>query len=547
MSVISLITIFSLVLVLVRKNIYFWFLWQKKEYRFDKFLDLVRSPKFSAVFLDWFTIFRLLCFLLLIYWFQFSNLTINLILIASLLEVSLFLYQVIRKRALLPKLTVKLSLIMALTITLNSLIASALISPNLTAGGYVNYGGWNIMVFVIAITLIQLILLTPLIIGLVIFILTPVDLILKSRIAYTAKLRRLENPNLKVIGISGSYGKSSTKEILFQLLSTSFKVERTFKNHNSTLAVARRIINLGSDIQFFLSEIGAYRKGDGYDQCKFSLPNTSIITGLNNQHYALFGGKKQIIEGESESLEFLKKGDTAIINWDSKWCHEIVIPKGIKIIKYGFSKDANLRAEIIKTNLSGTTFKVFWEDQIYELKTNLASKGNIQNILAALACCLVHNLDLNSSKISKTLVNLTTPEGTLQIQAIDNEYLIDDSYNANLDGVLNALELLKNSKANKVLILDDIIELGKESLASHLKIAESIKLVNPNLVVLVGKDYSKIIQEYLIDNGFETEKIILSDAKNLKPIHQALKSIKLKQTIFLFEGFNSRKYFTITK
>lgn len=547
MALISLMTILSLTLVLIRKNIYFLFLWQKKEYRFDKFLDLVRSPKFSAVFLDWFTIFRLLCFLLLIYWFQFSTLTINLILIASMLEVSLFTYQVLRKRALLPKFTVKLSLIVALTIALNSLIASALITPNLTAGSYVNYGGWNIMVFVIAITLIQSILLTPLIIGLVIFILTPVDLILKSRIAYTAKLKRINNPDLKVIGISGSYGKSSTKEILFQLLSTSFKVERTFKNHNSTLAVARRIINLGSDIQFFLSEIGAYRKGDGYDQCKFSLPNTSIITGLNNQHYALFGGKKQIIEGESESLEFLKKGDTAIINWDSKWCHEIIVPKGIKVIKYGFSKDANLRAEIIKTSLSGTTFKVFWQDQVFQLKTNLASMGNIQNILASLACCLVHNLDINAKEISKTLLNLTTPEGTLQIQAMDNGYLIDDSYNANLDGVLNALELLKNSKEDKVLVLDDIIELGQESVASHLKIAESIKLVDPNLVVLVGKDYSKIIQEYLIDHGFLAENIILSDAKNLKPIHQAIKNIKSKQTIFLFEGFNSRKYFQITK
>jgi UDP-N-acetylmuramoyl-tripeptide--D-alanyl-D-alanine ligase len=461
------------------------------------------------------------------------------------LEVLLFSYQVIKKRALLPKFTVKLSLIVALTIALNSLIASALITPNLTAGSYVNYGGWNIMVFVVAITLIQSILLTPLIIGLVIFILTPVDLILKSRIAYTAKLKRLNNPDLKVIGISGSYGKSSTKEILFQLLSTKYKVERTFKNHNSTLAVARRIINLSTDIQFFLSEIGAYRKGDGYDQCKFSLPNTSIITGLNNQHYALFGGKKQIIEGESESLEFLKKGDTAIINWDSKWCHEIVVPKGIKIIKYGFSKDANLKAEIVKSNLSGTVFKVYWQDQVFNLKTNLASTGNIQNILASLACCLVHNLDLNSKEISKTLLNLTTPEGTLQIQPIENGYIIDDSYNANLDGVLNALELLKNCKEDKVLVLDDIIELGQESVASHLKIAEEINLIKPNLVVLSGKDYSKLIQEYLADKGFPAENIILANPKNLQPIYQAIKKMKSKKTIFLFEGFNSRKYFQI--
>jgi UDP-N-acetylmuramoyl-tripeptide--D-alanyl-D-alanine ligase len=545
MTLISLITIISLTLVLIRKNIYFLYLWQLKEYRFDKFLDLVRSPKFSAVFLDGFTIFRFLSFIFLIYWFQFSILTLNLILVASLLEVSLFTYQVIQKRALLPKFTVKLSVIVALTIALNSLIASALITPNLTAGSYVNYGGWNIMVFVIAITLIQLILLSPLIIGLVVFILTPIDLILKSRIAYTAKLKRLENLNLKVIGISGSYGKSSTKEILFQLLSTNYKVEKTFKNHNSTLAVARRIINLGSDVEFFLSEIGAYRKGDGYDQCMFSLPNTSIITGLNNQHYALFGGKKQIIEGESESLEFLKKGDTAIINWDSKWCHEIIVPKGIKVIKYGFSKDANLRAEIVKSSLSGTVFKVFWQDQIYNLKTNLASTGNIQNILASLACCIAHNIDLNSRAVSKTLLNLTTPEGTLQIKPLENGYLIDDSYNANLDGVLNALELLKNSKEDKVLVLDDIIELGQESVVSHLKIAESINVIKPSLVILAGKDYAKIIQDYLIDKGFGTEKIIIGDAKNLKPILKAIKNMKFKQTIYLFEGFNSRKYFQI--
>ncbi len=528
------------VLVLIKKLIYFLYIWQWKEYRLDKFLDLVSSPKFPRVFLDWFTTFRILALFALILDYVFSRLyspfVYLFIILTSLIEIAIFTRQIIQKRALLPKFSFK---ILGLSVT--AIVANLVLYSFLDK--IFSCPNCSFLISTIPISLLMLSLIQPLIIGFSILLLWPLDTFLKYRITLKAKHHRLTLLNLKVVGISGSYGKSSTKEILASLLATKFNVEKTFKNHNSTLAVARKILSLDSKTDIFISEIGAYKQGDGIDQCKFSFPNTSIITGLNNQHYSLFGGKEQIISAESESLQFLKPENLAIINWDSPWCQEIVVPKDVKLIKYGFSEDADIRAEIISSDLEGTEFNVFWEGQMYNFRTNLIGKGSIQNILASMACCTAYGFKLEN--LSKSLLNLPSSEGTLNVEVTEYGYKINDSYNANLDGVLNAIELLKNFDGKKIIFLDDIAELGIQSVNTHQLVAKSLGEANIDFIVLVGPNYSKMVQNELLKLGLEKEKIIVSALPNkeIKRKLELFKNLKGKKNlVILYQGYGSRKF-----
>ena len=549
-------SILTTVLILIKKHIYFLYIWQWKEYRLDKFLDLVTSPKFSAVFLDWFTKCRIFALLILLLNIILGFLNTDYLLITylfiigiSILELAIFARQIIQKRALLPKFSFKLLGISGLAVLFNivGLLSIAVLSLRFYSSGFI---------LALLISLLVATLATPLVTGVSILALFPLDYLLKERIFRKAKAYRQKLHNLKVVGISGSYGKSSTKEILSFLLSSKFKTEKTFQNHNSTLAVARKILNLEADADIFISEIGAYHQGDGIEQCQFSLPNTAIITGLNNQHFALFGGKNQIIAAESESLQFLKAGDFAIINYESPWCKEINIPEGIKLIKYGFSPEADLRAEIIKMDVSGTVFQVFWENQSHTFATNLTTAGNVQNILAALACCLVYGFNLQ--EMTDLLTNLPLPNGTLNIIEKKYGYIIDDSHNANLDGVLNSLNLVQSFDGKKIVFLDDIAELGNEAVKSHIAIAESLNKINLDLLILVGQNYSQIIADRLLELGFDTNKIIYGSLGG-KLIQARFDQVigpdwvtanqagsktgtEIVKTVILYQGFGTRKF-----
>ena len=533
-NIILNILVFLLIAVVLRKQIYFLYIWQWKEYRVDKFLDLVKSGKFSRVFLDFFTICRLLglfiLFLGAIFHPIFSYFDYLFIILICVLELGYFAKQIFARKVLVPKYTYKLFSLGVISVLLNLILLIGLVS---FIAKFYKYD-FQILIIFLILTIAQ-----PLITFASILIITPFDIYLKCLLLKKAREYRLSLDKLKVVGISGSYGKSSTKEILYSLLEREMKVEKTFKNHNSTLAVARKILSLDNSVDMFISEIGAYREGDGIDQCKFSLPNISIITGLNNQHFALFGGKNEIIRAESESLQFLKKGNFAIINWDSLWCREIKIPVGIKLIKYGFSEGTDFKASIVNMDLAGTSFNIIWNNNTYFFKTNLTSQGSIQNILAGIATSVC--LGLNIEDLSKKVEKLNLPDATLNISKKEFGFIIDDTYNANLDGVLNALNLLNLYKGKKVLFLDDLAELGDEAKITHEQIANKIVEVNLDLVVLTGSNFLDVVQTHLRINRFPEEKVLVSSSDSAS-IYELLTKLKSQKVAILYEGYLSRNF-----
>jgi len=482
--------------------------WQRKEYRFDKMADFFKTRE-ALLFVFDEPFYLLSLFILLSISPLYTETNGRLLLLAQTLltgflltTATWFIVKAIQKK-LHPVITTKSILLVSLTSIL--LIASASAA------------------FFTQLTLFLLPLLVPFAATyVVIVILYPLDLFFKNRIWQKAqKYRTLALQNTKVIAVSGSYGKTTVKEFLAQLLQIKFRTEKTLKYQNTTLSVAQRILSLHKKTEVFVCEIGAYRVGDGIDMCVFALPNAAIITGLNDQHYSLFGSSQNIIQAESESLQFLKKGDPVLINMNSEMCRQIQVPKHLNLIKYGLADSTNPTpldyfADELFFDGQFTQFTLHIQEKTLRIKTNTLSTGNIQNLVGAIA--MAHTLGVPLSEITQLITHLSLPEGTLEITPQPWGKLIDDSHNANLDGVLNALNLVQQFHLPSIIALDEIMELGDKAEDAHKKVAQAVAKLAPKAVVLLGKSYPDIIRSELIHLQYPHHQIFLSDGSNTSEI-----------------------------
>jgi len=504
---------------------------QRKEYRFDKMFDFF-STKEAVFFLFDFSFFTFLVSFVSIlslnytqsflFWTQlFAALTLFTNLVYLLFQAY--------SGKLHPVFTKKAGLLIALSFLTFSMFSFLAIF----------YFFWFISIFFL-----------PIIVPFLwIILLYPLDFLLKSRIWKKAKIRRnTDLKNMQVIAVSGSYGKTTVKEILFQLFAKSKKTEKTLEFQNTTLSVANRLLSIPSQTEVFISEIGAYRVGDGKDMCVFTLPNSAIITGLNYQHLSLFGSEENIIKAESESLQFLKTGDIAVINMNSNLCQKIEIPKNITLIRYGLSDEdygknpLDYAGEEIFFDGEKTHFTLNVRGIKTRLSTNLISRGNIQNLVGCIA--LAHSCGLQLSGMSNLLLNLNQPNATLQQINYSWGTLIDDSHNANFDGVTNALSFVKQLNKPSIIALDEIIELGEKSVETHKKLAEHLYNLKPSKLILFGKNYANVVAKHYIFLGGKKEDlcVVNDDFKNESTefIGDLNEFFKEKSGILLCEGFRAK-------
>jgi len=353
--------------------------------------------------------------------------------------------------------------------------------------------------------LLILIILAPLISSLLIlFFQIPVNILIK-RILRRARKKRENFKNLIVIGITGSYGKSSTKEFLATILSQKYNVLKTKKNINAEIGIARTILKeLNSKHQVFIAEIGAYNRGKIKEVCKMLQPSIGILTGINEQHLATFGSKENIIKAKYELIESLPKD-------------------GIAIIK----DKLDLRAEDIEVEKEYVSFKV----NSVGFKINLLGKHNVDNILLAASCAKKLGMDL--IEIAKACQRIKPEQGGMKFleksacrQGEKNPIIIDSSYSANPAGVMADLEYLKIYPGKKVIIMPCLIELGKASKEIHQKIGRKISEIC-DLAIITTKDYFKEIKK-------EAPNALLVEKP--EKILDKLKGFSGKGDVILLEG-----------
>ena len=521
----QLLIIFFIIIFL--KNSLFWTaLWQIKEYRLDRFLNFIATPDGQKSLFNKSFAWELLGLVVLIITEADSGLSQKISIFFLTVEALYWLWLMARQQLVKPVWTKKTLLITFLSLLLASLIIVAKIT-------FVPQKFYQAM---IAINLLSVIW-----VSLIIILIYPLSYILKQKTIKAAKIKIKNLPWLKIIGITGSYGKTSVKEFTFSIINPFFKTAKTERNNNSEMGVAKTVLIKDlKNAEIFIAEMGAYKVGEIQKICDITPPNIAILTGIDEQHNALFGGLENTKRAKSEILYFTAPNSIAILNYDNENVRELTWPENLSGITYGLAYGgADVKGELLSLQNGWQTFKVLYEGQSQTFKTKLIGEHNVLNILAALTVGLVLGKTLEVMR--EAVAALTPVPETMDLLIQGRLSLIDDAYNANPTGVKAALKTLINFNETKVVILDDILELGREAKNIHLEIAKFLAENYFDKIILTGKNYDSLIKKEMLKLGQPTENI-LTEAEDQKDINNYLYGLKNKKAAVLFEGRRSKKY-----
>ncbi len=365
----------------------------------------------------------------------------------------------------------------------------------------------------------------------------PVEKLVSYYYLGKAKKRLRSMSNLKVVGITGSYGKTSSKNILNDILNVKYISKPTPKNFNTYNGLMITINNyLDKFDEIFIAEMGAYTKGDIKMLCDLVHPKYGILTKIGTAHLATFGSQENIQKTKFELIESLPSDGVAILNKDDPLQVNYPLQNKVKTIWIGIdSPDADILATHIHCTNKGTTFdlKIKGEKKTYPFETRLLGSYNVYNILASIALGLEFNISI--PELQRAVAKVKAVEHRLELKRLGDMYQIDDAYNSNPVGAKMAVEVLGMMEGTKVVVTPGMTELGKEEDKYNKAFGKQIASVS-DYVILVGKKHTKPIYQGLIESGFDKDKIfILSDVREAYPLVNQLKQ-KNKEIYALFEN-----------
>ena len=346
----------------------------------------------------------------------------------------------------------------------------------------------------------------------------PVERFVYHHFERLAKNKLKSMNNLKVIGITGSYGKTSSKNILNDILKIKFNCLATPKSINTFNGLMITINNKLSKLDdIFIAEMGAYVKGEINGLCKLVNPKYGIITSIGNAHLATFGSEQNIIDGKMELIEYLPSDGIGVLNKDDlkQKNYKIKNKNKCKIIWIGIdNKDVDVKASNIKCNSKGTSFTVKFKDieKTYDFETKLLGKHNVYNILASIA--LGYEFGISIKNLQQAVKKVKPVEHRLELKRLGDFYQIDDAYNSNPIGAKNALDVLDLMKGTKVVVTPGMIELGEKEEEYNREFGRQISEV-ADKVILIGEKRTKPIKQGLIDKKFDEDNIyVLNDVRD---------------------------------
>ncbi len=493
----------------------FLYWWQLKEYRLDKFKDLLSTKQGREYWLR----YSLLIQFMAGAWFfispsHFGLEAKHILFFLLCINVSYGVYSVLKRSARRPIITPKILLIF---LVLNLLEGTILyITQNWSVG---------------FLLLLMRMFTAP---AMVAICNVPTGLA-KKAILYFATKKMQTYKNLKVVGITGSYGKSTVKEFLSHILSCKYKIIKTPKNINTEIGVALFILkNDLKKFDVFVVEMGAYKIGDIQLICDIVKPTYGILTAINEQHLSLFGTIKNTQQAKYELLYSLPKSGVAITNADNPYCRELIPTLDCAVDTFGIHEEfeptllisnieENKKAGLIscQNTINGKTF---------DYTTGVPGRHNTKNIAACML--LAHYFELSHKQLKKQVETLSLPDKTLQIYKYHKAIIIDDSANSNPDGFKGALDVLSTYSGKKrIVITRGMHELGERSDALHEEVGGEIDFI-ANTLVLINDNFAEQIQNGMCKK-YKTEvlKIYAQDA-----LLKYIKDLKNKEVVILIQN-----------
>lgn len=505
------------ILVAARQLLFWLYFIQLKQYRPDRLWLAVRHRSFFRLLVS---PFRLGVYGLFFIWAVVLRVDVALSALFSYLYLlvvafyaafachSLFVYATGRMK--LPKLTAKIILLFTGILTLESVLL------------FVFYRFWPEQL--LAIDILQ----PFIVLGLFGLLWLPNSLSQKRLMAAATRKRR-EFSDLKVIGITGSYGKTRTKEYLAHILESKYRVLKTPNHLNVDTGVAKLVLSqLTGQTQIMVVEMGAYKRGEIKTLCDIVQPQYGILAGLSNQHLELFGSHEAIEQAKFELADEVRDTSRLFANADSEPLMSAFTRRGLQPVTYGLqARSAQYKPEQITYAGGNTNFTL----QGQSFSAPIFSSAALTNLSGAIAAA--HRLGMNLPEIAKAVATLPAIEQNMAVSTGKNgATLIDSSYNANTDGVISALQDLRLFKGKRIAIFKEVIELGPDARQDHQRMAAAMAKTL-DAVVLLASPYRQLMEEALREHGMQSEQIFTPD-------HVALLSDQAEpDTVILFLGRGS--------
>lgn len=297
---------------------------------------------------------------------------------------------------------------------------------------------------------------------------------------------------IPVIGITGSVGKTTTKEMIATVLEKKYKTAKNRGNYNNHIGVPLTILDWEDDIETAIVEMGMNHLGEISELTQIANPTIAVITNVGTAHIGLLGSRENILKAKLEIFEGLKKGGKAVINNDNDMLNktEIIYEK----ITYGIDEKSDYMARNVQINENSTEYTFEINKKQYKMYVPLAGKHFVYDSL-----CAISIGDLLKVEIEKMITAIKEFENTgkrNEIKEINGIKLINDYYNANFDSMKAGLETLsKITSKRKVAILGDMKELGKYEVELHKKVGREVEKHNVDVLITVGELAKNIAEE----------------------------------------------------
>lgn len=313
--------------------------------------------------------------------------------------------------------------------------------------------------------------------------------------------------DVKIIGITGSTGKTSTKDLVAAVLSEKYKVFKTKGNFNNEVGLPLMIFNLDNSYDIAVLELGMSNLGEIHRLSRVSNPDIGVITNIGLSHIENLKTQENILKAKMEITDFFEKDNVLIVNGDSSLLSEISSDK-YKIIKIGIENDYNFMANGIIIGDSNIKFNIRENNMLIDENFVVPALGKHNVLNSLLAIATARELNMDYKDINRGFKNLEATSMRLDILKYNKFTVINDAYNASPDSMEAALDVLKDFKGGrKIAVLGTMKELGAESYNAHKGVAQYAKLKGIDLLIAIG-DFKKAFKD-----GFQDGNCILFENK----------------------------------
>lgn len=339
--------------------------------------------------------------------------------------------------------------------------------------------------------------------------------------------------NIPVIGITGSVGKTSTKDIIASVLSKKYKVLKTEGNYNNHIGVPLTILSL-KDENCLVIEMGMNNLGEISLLSKIAKPTVSVITNIGTAHIGNLGSRENILKAKLEILDGMDN-KILVINNDNDMLHNYYLEnKNNNITTFGYQNKSDYMATKIISNDLSSEYDVLINNKKYRFQINVPGNHFVSNSLCAISIGMI--FDINIEDIKNGIENFILTKRRMQIEKINNITIINDCYNANLDSMSSAINYLGSLKnTRKIAILGDMLELGIFEEELHRKVGKVVFDNNIDILITVGRA-SRYINEEVIKLGFDKNNIY-SFSNNLEVINKIKEIIKENDTLLIKSSY----------